>query len=104
MKIKFDTKTLKELLNPTPDLRKELNVIYKKAACTGCPSEYFFPGPYKGRIAKNSPVWHGLKICSSCQVKQECYNFAAKHKCIGVWGGVLFGTEGPTKMKSENPS
>lgn len=106
MKIKITTplktlvpQTLKDLFKPNPDLRKELDVIYKGANCTGCPSEWFFPEPYKGRVPKDSPIWLGLETCSECKVIQECYNFAKTNHCVGVWGGVLFGNEGPTRMR-----
>jgi len=100
MKLKSMTPEMfRDLFKPNPDLRKELEVIYSGASCTGCPSEWFFPGPYKGRLGKDSPVWFGLEICGSCKVRQECYNFAETHRCVGVWGGVLFGDVGPTKMR-----
>jgi len=101
MKIKLDSERFKEFLNPTRDLRRQLKVIYDGAACTNCPSDWFFPEMTKGKIPKDSPVWLGLECCSRCAVRQECYDFASEQKCLGVWGGVLFGWAGPTKARAE---
>jgi len=104
MKLKSMTPEMfKDLFKPNPDLRKKLEVIYNNASCTGCPSEWFFPEPYKGKIPKDSPVWLGLECCSRCKVRQECYDFAAEQHCLGVWGGVLFGWSGPTKARIKVP-
>ena len=82
----------KKLLNE--QMTEELKVIYADANCTNCPSEWFFPAITKGKIPSGpgTNVYNAKQICGECKVQKECYNFAYKHHCIGVWGGVVFGS------------
>lgn len=74
------------------DIFDELTPIYKYANCDGCPSAWFFPPDGRGGLSvkPGSNLFNGFTTCASCRVKQECFDFASKHKCVGVWGGKLF--------------
>ncbi len=85
------------------DMVDELGIIYRNANCDGCPTEWFFPPIGKGQmIFKPGTLLHSaLSTCADCVVMEECYAFAKKHKCTGVWGGAYFNTLGkPNKRVS----
>lgn len=48
-------------------------------ACAGSSIDFFSTLPKKNREAK--------KICDSCPVKSECYNYALQNEPFGFWGG-----------------
>lgn len=83
------------------DMVNEHQIICKNANCEGCPSEWFFPDIGRGGVSHKygTPLHKGLTTCSNCTVIKECYNFAVKHECIGVWGGVYFNTIGKPSKK-----
>ncbi len=70
----------------------ELTPLYKNANCINCPTEWFFPNIQKGRPSQvpGSNLFKAYSTCADCKVKKECFDFATKHKCVGVWGGKLF--------------
>ncbi len=74
------------------EMNKELEPLYKNANCTNCPTEWFFPSIQKGRPSEmpGSNLFKAYSVCADCTVKKECFNFATKYKCVGVWGGKLF--------------
>ena len=75
------------------EVAKELHPIYKYANCVDCPSDWFFPPDKRGgkHTAKpGSSLFNAFSTCNECKVKQECFDFAKKHGCVGVWGGKLF--------------
>ena len=75
------------------DMTKELEPIYARANCKGCPSNWFFPPTeVRGRMSvqPGSNLHCGLVTCNGCKVKQKCFDFANAHGCMGVWGGRLF--------------
>jgi hypothetical protein len=57
---------------------------WSKAACLGVGPDRFFPSQGHKRIYDEP-----LKICMSCSVRQECYEYG-KSIGDGVWGGVVF--------------
>lgn len=78
----------------TEEMYNELKPIHANANCKNCPSDWFFPAVTKGRIptGPGTNIYNAKQICSKCKVKEECYDFAYKHRCLGIWGGVLFGS------------
>jgi hypothetical protein len=56
----------------------------------------FFQPSQQGKDSYRGPgtnIYNAKQICGECRVQKECYNFAYKHHCLGVWGGVVFGSE-----------
>lgn len=56
------------------------------AICAQVDPELFAPAEvgenqYTGRFLA------AVEICRSCPVKGECAAYAARHQCLGVWGG-----------------
>jgi len=75
------------------EIAKELNPLYKYANCVDCPTDWFFPPNKRGGKHKANPgsdLFNAFTTCNGCKVKDECFNFAKKHGCVGVWGGKLF--------------
>ena len=75
------------------EVAKELHPIYKYANCVDCPTDWFFPLEKRGGKYKAEPgssLFNAFTTCNECKVKDECFNFAKKHGCVGVWGGKLF--------------
>jgi hypothetical protein len=75
------------------EIAKELDPLYKYANCVDCPTEWFFPLEKRGGKYKAEPgssLFNAFTTCNECKVKDECFNFAKKHGCVGVWGGKLF--------------
>jgi hypothetical protein len=83
--------TFKSIFN-NEHMTKELEQLYKKANCINCPTEWFFPNIQKGRPSDKpgTNLFKAYSVCADCTVKKECFDFAVKYKCIGVWGGKLF--------------
>ena len=55
----------------------------KKARCRETNSSNFI-------LPSGANATEGRKCCTSCTVRQECYDYALANKCIGLWGGVMF--------------
>ena len=75
------------------EVAKELKPLYKYANCVDCPTDWFFPLEKRGGKYKANPgssLFNAFSTCNECKVKQECFDFAKKHGCVGVWGGKLF--------------
>ena len=88
------------------NISKELEPIYKNANCINCPSEWFFPEPGnrgKPSVRPGSNLFNAFTLCSDCKVRKECFNFAYKHRCVGVWGGQLFTDRAISKAKIKEP-
>ena len=83
------------------NIAKELQPIYAKANCKGKSNAIFFPEQTKGMpSAKPGTSLHeAFTICNECDVKEECFNFALAHECVGVWGGRYFSLIGLSKVK-----
>ncbi len=83
------------------DMINELKVIYENANCKGCPSKWFFPEIGKGQMIDKpgTPLHSALSVCGDCKIIKECFTFAKKHKCIGVWGGAYFNVLGKPNKK-----
>ncbi|NBO55535.1 MAG: WhiB family transcriptional regulator [Actinobacteria bacterium] len=58
-----------------------------RALCTGMDSEIFFPTPKKTKV---NPTQYkaALAVCSACPVRQECLDYALRHRMIedGIFG------------------
>jgi WhiB family transcriptional regulator, redox-sensing transcriptional regulator len=56
-----------------------------KANCLGSDTESFFTQ------SNNETYYHNkamlIKICSACEVKAECLDYAIKHEMLGWWAG-----------------
>ena len=50
----------------------------KRAACLGSSTETFY--------SEDRP-FDAIRICQTCPVKSECFEYAIKHEDFGVWGG-----------------
>jgi hypothetical protein len=61
--------------------------LYDKGACRGSdPGDYF-----DNFLSMTKPQKVALIArCDSCIVKQECHDYAVKHKCEGIWAGKEF--------------
>ena len=94
-------KAQKDKLLRDENIKKELDHLHKYANCINCPSNWFFPPNKKGGIsvAPGSDLFNAFSICNECSVKQECFNFARNHECVGVWGGKLFTFNGISRAK-----
>ncbi len=100
---------MKKLFKDAESLRyekvfEELTPIYKDANCTNCPTEWFFPPDGRGKtsVAPGSNLFNAFSVCAECKVKEQCFTFAKRYRCIGVWGGKLFTASGrvsPLKIK-----
>lgn len=56
----------------------------EQAECAGSSGKIFFPESYNAAIVRLAK-----KICSVCKVREECLEYALKHKeTIGIWGGL----------------
>lgn len=53
--------------------------------CREVGTEFFFSE--EGNENDTSIYSFARKICSGCQVKQTCLDWAVKHEGYGVWGG-----------------
>ncbi len=86
------------------EMLNELKPIYADANCTNCPTEWFFPAVTKGKIPSGpgTNLYNAKQICKECKVKEQCYEFAYKHRCLGVWGGVMFGSYRKPKRRTLN--
>ena len=51
------------------------------AACIG--KQEFFFSDYKAKLVREAK-----RICSSCQVREQCLDYAMRHQEYGVWGGM----------------
>ncbi len=65
----------------------------EKGACTGHPTEWWFPvklrgqkGKSIGRLRENS--MKAKAICSACDFKEECLEYSLHHEPLGIWGGL----------------
>ena len=84
------------------EVAKELKPLYKYANCVDCPTDWFFPLEKRGGKYKANPgsdLFNAFSTCNECKVKQECFVFAKKHGCVGVWGGKLFISGKISKVK-----
>jgi len=83
------------------NIAKELQPIYAKANCRGKDGALFFPTQGKGMpsVQPGKPLHEAFTICNECDVKEECFNFAVAHDCVGVWGGRYFSLIGLSKVK-----
>ena len=83
------------------NISKELEPIYAKANCKDKDNSLFFPVQGKGMMSSKpgSPLHQAFIICNECNVKEECFNFALAHECVGVWGGRYFSLIGLSKIK-----
>jgi WhiB family transcriptional regulator, redox-sensing transcriptional regulator len=56
-----------------------------KAACKDTPTEVFFPegySPHQVKAAKD--------VCSPCEIKMQCLQWAIANNEVGVWGGTSY--------------
>lgn len=68
----------------------ELGAWRDKAECKTLGPEVFFAEVERGRSRRRF-VQQAIKVCESCSVRKECYNYAKKNNEVyGVWGGVDF--------------
>ena len=83
------------------NIAKELGPIYAKANCKGKNGALFFPTQGKGTpsVKPGTPLHEAFTICNECDVKEECFNFAVAHECVGVWGGRYFSLIGISNTK-----
>ena len=83
------------------DINNELDVIHKHANCIGCPTSWFFPEPNVRRMSTQygSDGYNAYMTCKDCKVQAECFAFAEKHGCVGVWGGWRFTFKGKSKLR-----
>ena len=83
------------------DISKELEPIYAKANCRKKNTSLFFPELGKGMPPSRpgTALHEAFTICNECDVKEECFNFAVAHECVGVWGGRYFSLIGLSKIK-----
>jgi WhiB family redox-sensing transcriptional regulator len=57
-----------------------------RAACRGADPELFFPEGTAGPAQKSVAL--AKQICSECQVRARCLDWAVEHcAAFGVWGG-----------------
>lgn len=85
---------------------RKLDLICAKANCKGKDGTLFFPAESKGTpsVKPGTPLHEAFTICNECDVKEECFNFALTHHCVGVWGGRYFGLLGVSKVKIKEKS
>ena len=86
------------------EIVNELHPIYKYAKFVDCPSDWFFPPDKRGgrhNARPGSDLFNAFSTCNECKVKEECFNFAKKQGCVGVWGGKLFTHRKISKVKIE---
>jgi len=83
------------------NVSRELEPIYAKANCKGKDNSIFFPVQGKGMpsVQPGKPLHEAFTICNECDVKEECFNFALAHECVGVWGGRYFSLIGLSNVK-----
>ena len=56
-----------------------------KAGCRGKNTAVFFPNNWQGHASSRT----AKKICSTCEVKQNCLDYAIENEIHhGVWGGL----------------
>ncbi len=53
--------------------------------CREVGSEFFFPE--EGKETDTSIYSFGKMVCSGCEVKKECLDWAVRHEGFGLWGG-----------------
>jgi WhiB family redox-sensing transcriptional regulator len=59
----------------------------ERALCREVDPELFYPEAV-GASARNFMYRQAVKVCQSCDVRQECYEFARdNNEQHGVWGG-----------------
>jgi hypothetical protein len=92
----FETEKLRD-----ENISRELEPIYAKANCKGKDGALFFPSQGKGMpsVQPGKPLHEAFTICNECVVKEECFNFALAHECVGVWGGRYFSLIGLSNVK-----
>jgi RNA polymerase sigma factor (sigma-70 family) len=73
----------RELVNRIRPEGGDVPAWWDEAACWLGAAEYFF-------IKRGETPAKAMAICEQCPVKQECLDFAVKHKLkSGIWGGTI---------------
>ena len=66
-----------------------------QAACRGLPTEWWFP-ELGMNVLRTPTLKKAKEICSSCEVKQLCYEYGVATDSWGIWGGVTLNNGYPT--------
>jgi WhiB family redox-sensing transcriptional regulator len=53
--------------------------------CREVGTEFFFPE--EGKETDTSIYSFGKMICSGCEVREQCLEWAVRHEGFGLWGG-----------------
>jgi WhiB family redox-sensing transcriptional regulator len=56
---------------------------WTKANCQGTDTDSFYPE------VGSSIGYTALRVCESCDIIEDCREYAIKHEKHGVWGGML---------------
>lgn len=61
-----------------------MNQIWRSKAACKTQTKLFFPALEKKTVSYRDAI----KICTTCEVKSECLNYAVQYEMMhGVWGG-----------------
>lgn len=55
----------------------------EKASCQDADPSLFI-------LDSGTSAGRGKEYCQRCVVREKCYEYARRNKCIGLWGGVIF--------------
>lgn len=67
-----------------------------KGNCVGIDTEQFFPGD-ETKVYENKPFLQ--RICSNCEVLEECKDYSLRYAVQGWWGGTSEKTRRDLRQK-----
>lgn len=60
----------------------------RNGACTGKPVDWFFPEAPRTRQSMINNR-EALRICSECNIVDDCLQYALEFEIHGIWGGTM---------------
>jgi WhiB family redox-sensing transcriptional regulator len=63
-----------------------LETTIPQGACKGFPTNWWFP-EFNNRETKVN-VSKAIEICKSCEITEQCLDYALRNETHGVWGGM----------------
>lgn len=72
---------------------KILDAPPEDGACTGHPTEWWFPILAKTQLygltvkSQRENMAEAIRICNTCIVQRDCLEYSLRHEPVGIWGG-----------------
>jgi hypothetical protein len=66
--------------------------MFENAACTGKPTEWWYPVREGKSTEELSAIYHNMKhamkICRACPERVKCFEYSIAYNEVGIWGGM----------------